>query len=156
MKSQRLVWLVLALYLQGCESAPPFRNEAIARALVGQWVYDRSEPDCQRTSYDAFRTDGTMTSTDESCDIISDGFGIFDYGWYVADGHVCFVDVEEQRTDSVKRPAHYREKFHELVKRGFVEESCIWKVVRMTPATISIVPRNPESPPFTMKRESWL
>ena len=47
-------------------------------------------------------------------------------------------------------------KFLELVKLGFVESSCRWRVEKVTPTTISIVPRDPDLKPFTMKREHWL
>jgi len=152
----RLVITAPVALIAACQSSPPEDSQYIARALVGQWVYESNDHDCRYVYYEAFRSDGTMTSTSSGCDMTSDGFGIFDYGWYVAEGHVCMVHIEEQHKDEKKRPVFYREKFLERVKLGFVESSCRWRVEKVTPTTISIVPRDPALKPFTMKREHWL
>jgi len=152
----RALLSLLALCVAGCQNSPADQNASIARTLVGQWVSERGDAECRHTALEAFRADGTMTSTDERCDFISDGFGNFDYGWYVAEGHLCLVDIPEQFSDRVKRPAYYRERFLELVKRGFVEDACFYRVDGWTRNEIRIVPRDPELRPFTMKRKRWL
>src|SRR5688572_10477550 len=104
----RKIGAALAICAAGCQSAPPYDNQAIARTLVGQWTYEQNEDGCRHTYLEAYRVDGTLTATAESCDITSDGFGNFRYGWYVAKGHICFVDIREQYEDNVKRPNYYR------------------------------------------------
>jgi hypothetical protein len=55
----------------------------------------------------------------------------------------------------VKRPKYYREKYLEAVKRGYSDDYCGWRVSKVTARTITLVPRDPERKPFTMRRESW-
>jgi hypothetical protein len=80
--------------------------------------------------------------------MFDDGFDLH-YGWYVARNHVCFVHVEEEFSDEVKRPAFYRERFQEMVESGFVAERCPWFVESVTPRTMTIQVRG-ESPETLM------
>lgn len=151
----RILFALMSLACVACETTRGHDDADLQRQMVGQWQYDRDEDGCAMHAYVAYRGDGTLTATYESCDMISDGFGRFTYGWYVADGHLCFVEIEEQYKDQVKRPKQYRKAFIEKAKRGFVEEDCPWRVGRMTAKTMEILPRHPESKPFKMRRENW-
>jgi len=147
-------FVAAAAALAGCATTPRDDSDAMARALVGKWVYERNDDGCASTTYEEYRADGRLTSTIDSCDIISDGFGIFIYGWYIADEHLCLVEIEEQFKDEVKRPKYYREKYLEAVKRGYSDTSCHWRVDKVTARTITMVPRDPDKP-FTMRRRGW-
>ena len=155
MRLNPLLAMAGAALLAGCTATPRDDSDAVRRALVGKWVYERNDDGCESTTYTVYRADGRLTSTVESCDWVSDGFGNFDYGWYVANEHLCFVEIEEQFKDKVKRPKYYREKYLEVVKRGYSDDNCYWRVAKITARTITVVPRDPELKPFTMKRGSW-
>jgi hypothetical protein len=143
----------LCTALCACASTPRDRSADFARALVGQWEYDHDDPECPGHSYEAYRSNGTYTVTSDGCDLTSDGFGIFRYGWYVAREHLCSVHVEEQYSDTVKRPRLYREKFLAMAKEGFVEARCFEKIVGITPRTITL--QKPDGRTVTMKRSAW-
>ncbi len=145
---------VLCPMLSSCASTPRDRSPDFARALVGQWEYDHNDPECPGHSSEAYRANGTYTSTSSNCDLQSDGFGRFRYGWYVAREHICMVDIEEQESGRVKRPRLYRAQFLSLVKEGFVEDRCFEKIVGMTPRTITL--QKPDGRVVTMKRSRWL
>ena len=155
MRPNYLVIAAAGAALAGCTTTPRDDSDAMARALVGEWVYERNDDGCASTTLEEYRADGRYTSTVESCDIVSDGFGIFDYGWYIANEHLCFVEIEEQYKDTVKRPKYYREKYLDAVKRGYTDDHCFWRVGKITARTITMIPRDPERKPFTMRRESW-
>jgi hypothetical protein len=152
----RVVLIVCAGALSACAHAPPDQSQAIARALVGQWEHQTGDAECPGTSSEAYRANGTYTATSTSCDLTSDGFGIFRYGWYVARQHVCYVGVEEQYKDEVKRPKLYREMYLAAVKEGFVEDRCVLRVLRVTTNAIEMVATGADSKPFTMRRKRWL
>jgi hypothetical protein len=143
---------ILFAALAGCASASRDRSNDIARLLVGKWTYDDSDPDCRSIAYQEYSANGTYSETSENCGLVSDGFGHFHFGWYVAENHVCFVNVEEEFSDQVKRPAFYRERFQEMVKSGFVAERCPWFVESVTPRTMTVQVRGESPRTVTLKR----
>jgi hypothetical protein len=144
----------LALALAACQSAPRDRSEYFARMLVGQWEYESGPPDCRGFTSEAYRADGTFTHTSSDCDIVSDGFGRYRYGWYVAREHLCLVHIEAQQSDQVKRPAFYRARFLEMVAEGFVADRCHGKIQKVTPRTITL--QEPTGEVVVMQRSRWL
>ena len=57
-----------AALLAGCTATPRDDSDAVRRALVGKWVYERNDDGCESTTYTVYRADGRLTSTVESCD----------------------------------------------------------------------------------------
>lgn len=128
-------------------------SQKISRILVGEWEWETNNNGCHSSESMAFRSNGTLTSTSESCTTDSDGFGLFSYGWYVADEYICFTHDERQYQEKKQRRAEYRKLFLAQVKEGYVKERCNWKVKSYSNKEIKIEV-NGES--FTMVRNRWL
>jgi hypothetical protein len=151
------VWgaaLVVGVFCAGCQVAPHDDSTAIARRLVGMWEYDYGGEQCPGNAILGLRANGTLTSTFGDCEMDSDGFGRYVYGWYVVDDRVCFIELDEEFDDLAKgaspRPALYRRLYEALVREGFVEGRCDWKVLRSSGKEIVIDPDG-EAPPHTMR-----
>ena len=143
----------LALACAGCETTPRDDSDAIARTLVGMWEYDFGGEQCPGNALLGLRADGKLTSTFGDCEMDSDGFGRYVYGWYVVNETVCFFELEEEFDDLAKgesRPKLYRRLYLEKVREAFVAERCGWKVVRFSRKEIVIDPEG-EAPPLTMR-----
>ena len=145
------------LALTSCGIAPNVRqDDAIARALVGQWEWIEGDPDCPRDESWAFRTDGTYTVTSSSCSLESDGFGFFSYGWYIADGHVCFADIAVDPDDRHRTANRYKQQFLSKVAAGFDSERCRWRVEKVLHRSIEIARTDESGESFVMERSRWL
>lgn len=155
MKPPCILVIALAVSLAACATTPRDDSAYLTRILVGSWVEEDDDPECPSTALYKFRDDGKYTVTHESCDLISDGFGRFHFGWYIAKNHLCLVDVEEEFADEVKRPGLYRERFREQLRRGFVEEHCSTRIEDVTARTVRLVPRSPDARPTLMRRQRW-
>ncbi len=153
MKTTKYIILVLLAVILNSRSHASENAQVISRILVGEWEWETNNNGCHSFENMAFRGDGTLTSTSESCDMASDGFGLFSYGWYVANEYICFTDDERQHHDEKPRKSEYRKLFLAQVKEGYVKERCNWKVKRYSKKTIEIEVNN-ES--FTMVRSGWL
>jgi len=147
-----LISIVLAVFLN-CESSASDSSQKISRILVGEWEWETNYNNCHSLENMAFRSNGTLTSTSESCEIDSDGFGLFSYGWYVANDHICFTHDERQYHDENPRKSEYKKLFLEQLKEGYVQERCNWKVKRYSKKEIEIEVQNKS---FTMVRHRWL
>ena len=149
-----LAALLALLSSSACQTTLPDDSDAIARALVGLWQYDYGEEDCPGNAIMGFRADGKVTSTSGDCQLDSDGFGEYTYGWYVADGAICTFEIEEEFADRAagrSRPKLYRRLYLAKVKEGFVGERCDWKVLKFSRREIVFDPGG-ERPLITMKR----
>jgi hypothetical protein len=159
MNSKKYLILIALIFLVSCTTMPQDRSASISRALVGQWEWERPSliGDCSYLENIAFRANGTLTSTSESCDFADDGFGLFSYGWYVANETICFTEDSRQYEDEIKRNAEYKLHFMSQVKEGYVAERCHWKVKRITTKSIDIeIDSTDNQENFTMFRRRWL
>jgi len=125
---------------------------------VGQWEWEEGPENCRNLVNVAFRSDGTYTRTSESCNFADDGFGNFYYGWYVVNERICFVRIDEQFEDENFRSHLYKSLFLEQKKRGFIKESCTWKIenAKKTKVVIKEQHAEGETVEFTMVRRRWL
>jgi hypothetical protein len=145
----------LALTLSACSTAPRDDSAYLTRLLVGSWIAEDDDPDCPGRALYKFRSDGKYTVTHESCDIVSDGFGIFRYGWYISKNHLCFVHLDESASAQVQRPRHFRARYLDRVRLGFVEEQCQWRVEQVTARAVRLVPPQSELRPSLLQRARW-
>lgn len=146
------------IVISSCTLAPRDNSRTISRMLVGQWEWEEGPEDCRALVNMAFRGNGTYTRTSESCGLADDGFGMFDYGWYVASGHVCFVSIEEQWEDEKPRRKLYGQIFNEALKAGYSKEKCPWRIEKASYNKITVVEEYEGYEPttFTMERKRWL
>ena len=147
-----IIFVVLAGFLNS-ESIASDSAKEISRILVGEWEWETNNNNCHSLHNMAFRSNGTLTSTSESCEMASDGFGLFTYGWYVANDYICFTNDERQYHNNKPRKAEDKKLFLAQVKEGYVEERCTWKVKSYSKKEIEIEVLK-ES--FTMVRNRWL
>lgn len=149
----------MAGFLAACATTHQDRSASISRALVGQWEWVSHQPerDCSYLENMAFRSNGTLTRTSDGCGFSSDGFGIFSYGWYVANEYLCFTDDERQYTDEVPRNSEYKSHFMEQVNERYVKERCYWKIKRISRRKIEVeIDRDGYQEAFVMHRRRWL
>lgn len=147
-----IIFVVLAVIFNGKSHASE-NAQKISRILVGEWEWETNNNGCYSLESMAFRSNGTLTSTSESCDMYSDGFGLFSYGWYVANEYICFTHDERQFHDEKPRRAEYRKVFLARVKEGYVDERCSWKIKRYSKKEIEI---EVDGKSFKMIRHRWL
>jgi hypothetical protein len=146
------------IFLIGCASTPYDNSRSIFRKIVGQWEWEEGPNDCKNLVNMAFRSNGTYTQTSESCDFADDGFGNFYYGWYVANNHICFAEVEEQFDDEKRRLDLYKNRYKTVLAEGYVKDRCPWKIERIEKNKIFIVEQldSGETNSFFMVRQRWL
>lgn len=137
---------------------PRDNSSQLAKIIVGQWEWKEGPENCRSLVNMAFKSDGTYTRTSESCDFADDGFGNFYYGWYVVNEHICFLHIDEQFEDEKPRSSLYKSLFIEQKKKGFVKESCPWKIenAQKTKVVVTEQYSDVDSSKFTMVRKSWL
>jgi hypothetical protein len=150
--------ILLLLLLSGCTTTTKDNSKRLEKYFVGEWEWEQGRADCKEYVSMAFRGNGTHTRTSSSCDIEDDGFGIFTYGWFVANNHLCFVHIEEQYKDEKPRKDLYKKLFLEQVDKGFNKAICYWKIEQIERNRITITYIIDENNPveFTMIRKRWL
>lgn len=152
------IYLGLIYLIASCTSVPRDNSRQLGATIVGQWEWKEGPENCMNFVNMAFRSDGTYTRTSESCNFADDGFANFYYGWYVADEHICFVQIDEQFEEENPRTNFYKKLFLEQKKNGFVKETCTWKIedAKKDRIVITIKFTEDEIVRFTMVRKRWL
>lgn len=155
----RTKFLLIAICLSaGCVSTPRDNSRQMEQIIVGQWEWEVGPEHCASLVNMAFKRNGTYTRTTESCSFADDGFGIFHYGWYVANEHLCFVSISEQFENGNPGDSVYKTLFAKRKQEGYSIENCHWKMQRATRSRVTITVKHDEgsATTFTMIRRRWL
>lgn len=122
----KLIVLWCALLFSACAvlDKKNVNDHKISQILVGNWKYVTGPANCKNYTDIGFRQNGKYTRTSESCDFVDDGFGIYSYGWYIANGYICFVSSSEH----LKHAKTF----------GYAKEHCYWEVKSFNSSEITI------------------
>lgn len=149
--AQSLAAITALTLLASCANVSPERSQSASRVLVGEWRWMQGPDDCPISMTIAFRSDGTYSRSSESCDLASDSF-TFDYGWYVAKSHLCFVHVPDEEGGKRTPRGTQRRRFLSMFKEGYVAERCEWRLKNISKDAIEIVTNDNPAVEFTMTR----
>jgi len=138
MKIKKIILFFMFATFLNSESQSSDNTQTISNILVGDWEWETDNNGCSSLESMVFRANGTFTSTSESCDLTSDGFGLLSYGWYIANDYVCFTHDERQQYDKKPRKSEYKKLFLAKVKEGYVKERCNWRVKHYSRKEIEI------------------
>ena len=114
-------------------------DKALEKKLIGAWEWEKTHEGCKENGFIAFKSNGTYTSTTANCLIDDDGFGMFQYGWYVVDGHICLAFDERQAEEIQPKRSELKEFLRQKKLEGYNKQDCIWKVSNYTAKTITVI-----------------
>ncbi|PUA26590.1 MAG: hypothetical protein B0W54_22865 [Cellvibrio sp. 79] len=124
----KILHILVLIVLVSCSSQNlklvSSEDARILSNLVGEWDYSTGPENCRENGFIGFKQSGKYTRSSENCQIADDSFGNYYYGWYVAEGFICFVRTKEH--------------LEQIKYLGFVRDYCTWKVVEYSPTKFLI------------------
>lgn len=134
------LFLLIFLFLAGCSSIKPEKksDEKISKVLLGDWTWISTFNGCPEYGDVAFRSNGTYTMTTEDCLMADDGFGIFQYGWFVANNYICFVYDERQLLEIAPSSKELKAFLKSKKDEGFNKDYCGWEVVKYSSGSVVV------------------
>lgn len=120
------IYLLILGSLVSCARVESTYNEdyQISKILIGSWDYEIITHECAEYGFLGFRRNGKYTRSSESCLMADDSFNNYYYGWFVANGFLCFVGDEKQ--------------FNEVRGNGFSKEYCAWEIEKYNKSEILV------------------
>lgn len=67
-----------------------------------------------------------------------DGFGIFQYGWFVANNYICFVYDERQLLEIAPSSKELKAFLKSKKDEGFNKDYCGWEVVKYSSGSVVV------------------